>query len=78
MPKEVEINQTEKLSCSKDMDFGYDSCFRQHFDELFYQKFQCIHPLISTGNSTKPICDIGKLSLGEQKQFYHLHNGMYQ
>ena len=69
------INGTNSLSCSEKMDFGYDACFHQSFDELFYQEFKCMHPLMGNKEkSNKPICNIGKLSKTEQEKFKELDN----
>ena len=75
MPKIVEINHTDFLSCSEQMDFGYDNCYLKDFDEQFYEKFKCLHPLMAHRNATKPICDIGKFSAIEKQNFADLHDG---
>lgn len=74
LPKEV--NGTEFLSCSEEMDFGYDACYHRSFDERFYEEFKCLHPLmLSKMNTTRSICNIGQFTPDEQQKFAQLHNG---
>ena len=77
MPKTIETNGSIYTSCSDKMDFGYDACYQDNFDDRFYQEFGCLHPLIKK-DLTKPVCNIGELSLVEKLRFSALHEELFE
>ena len=74
LPKE---SQNGTKTCSVEVDFDYDNCYKKAFQDQFFKNFGCLHPLFLAINQTENVCNLGQMTETKAEEFQLLHKSKH-
>ena len=65
------------LSCSTELNKGYDNCLKEAFDRLFFKHLGCYYPFMTKIKDRTKYCNFGNFTALEKETYWSIFSGKF-